>query len=389
MLRVLVLDQARGVWGAQRYLLRLAPLMRECGVELVLGTPGHLELCETWRRAGFEVVELALPVERSIRGTARPSPMRIASEAVAGIRTAKLIAGEARRGRYDALWANAHWIHAETALAGRLCDTPVVLHLHEEALPGIGTWLRAAAVSFARSAVAVSKTVRGGLPDRVANDVVVIPNGVDTEVLSPAAAGDAERMRRAFGVRDGEVLAVAATRLDPSKRIEDLVEAVRLLAEPRLRLVIAGSTSGYPEYAQQIVAEAARSCGDRIVFCGNREDMPAVFGASDLVIHAGTIEGMPLGLIEAQSCGKPVVAYDVAGVSEAVNHGKTGLLCKPCDVVRLSQHLGRLAGDPELRSRMGAAARAHVLANHRIGDQAARNVDVIKHMCGVPQVEAV
>lgn len=390
--RVLVLDQAKGVWGAQRYLLRLAPLLRERGIELVLAIPQRLELYDAWRDAGFDAIGLELPVDRSIRSAGRANVSGISREMASGSRTARLIADVVRGGRFDALWANAHWTHVEAALAGRLSGKPVVLHLHEEVVPGLGRWLRAAAVQFARRTVAVSKSVQEGLPWPVSERVCVIPNGVDTDVMSPARESDhaqIDRLRDSFGVRPDGVMVLAATRLDPSKRIEDLVGAVRLLNDPRVHLVIAGQTSGYPEYEQQIVADTHELCGGRVSFCGNRRDMAALFRASDLVIHAGTIEGMPLGLIEAQSCGKPVLAYDVAGVPEAVVDGKTGFLSAPGDVPGLSAGLGRLARDPIMRTRMGEAARAHVLAHHRIADQAERNIEVLRDMCGLPQVEAV
>lgn len=391
-MRVLVLDQCRGVWGAQRYLLRLAPLLRGHGIELVLAVPRHLEMYDAWRAAGMEVIALDLPVERSIRAAGRPTVRGLVREVAAGVRTARSIAGVIRDGEFDAVWGNAHWVHAEAALAGRMTATPVVLHLHEESVPGLGRWLRAVAVMFARSAVAVSKTVQEGVPWPASRRVCVIPNGVDTEELSPALPHDAAEVRRiraGLGIGDADVMALAATRLDPSKRIEDLVAAVRLVDDPHLHLVVAGSTSGYPEYEQRIVAENAESGCERITFCGHRGDMPALFRSCDLVIHAGLIEGMPLGLIEAQSCGKPVVAYDVAGVPEAVVDGKTGLLFEARDVTGLSRGLGRLTRDPGLRAEMGAAARAHVVAHHRLSDQAVRNVHVLRAMCGLPQLEAV
>jgi glycosyltransferase involved in cell wall biosynthesis len=125
--------------------------------------------------------------------------------------------------------------------------------------------------------------------------------------------------------------------------------------------------------------------GDAVQFCGNRDDMAALFGASDVVVHTGTVEGMPLTLIEAQACGTPVIAYDVAGVGEAVRDGVTGFLAPPCDVPRLGDALRRLA-DPALRTKMGAAAREHALAHHQIETQAERNVAILREMCGRPNL---
>ncbi|MDT5361279.1 MAG: D-inositol-3-phosphate glycosyltransferase [Mycobacterium sp.] len=392
-LKVLVIDQAKGVWGAQRYLLRLAPLMQELGADLTLAGPRSLELHDAWRQAGFEAVHLDIPTERDIRGPGhRPTMSGIVREGRGGVRVARMIARVVRVGGYDAIWANAHWIHSDASLAGRMCHTPVVLHLHEEATPGVGRWLRTAAVRMATETVAVSEAVAAGLPALVRNRVQVIPNGVDATAMSPQSAGDHDRrraLRTSLGVGDDDIMVLAATRLDPSKRIEDLLAAVRRLGDPRVRLVVAGTTSAYPDYERSVRAQAEALPAGHVHFCGRRDDMAALFLASDVVMHAGMVEGMPLGLLEAQSCGKPVVAYRVAGVPEAVLHASTGLLASPGDSDGLCDALGMLVRDPALRSQMGASARAHVLSHHRIEAQAARNVAVLTEMCGVPRAMAV
>jgi glycosyltransferase involved in cell wall biosynthesis len=63
-------------------------------------------------------------------------------------------------------------------------------------------------------------------------------------------------------------------------------------------------------------------------------------------------------VLEAMAAGLPVVATDVGGMAEAVIDGVTGFLVPPDDADALARALGRLVGDPELRTRMGAAARA-------------------------------
>jgi glycosyltransferase involved in cell wall biosynthesis len=392
-LKVLVLDQAKGVWGAQRYLLRLAPLLHELGADLTLAGPRLLELHDAWRQAGFDAVPLDIPTERDIRDQGhRPTISGIAREGRGGVRVARMIARMVRDGGYDAIWANAHWVHSDATLAGRMCRTPVVLHLHEEAIPGLGQWLRAAAVRMATQTVAVSDAVAAGHPALVRRRVRVIPNGVDVTAMSPESSANGDRrhaLRASLGVGDDDVMVLAATRLDPSKRIEDLLTAVRSLGDPRVRLVVAGTTSAYPEYERRVRAEAEALPAGQAHFCGRRDDMADLFRASDVVVHAGMIEGMPLGLLEAQACGKPVVAYRVAGVPEAVLHETTGLLATPGNADDLGGALSRLVADPALRAQMGASARAHVLSHHQLEVQAARNMEVLTEMCAASRTIAV
>jgi len=306
----------------------------------------------------------------------------IAREARNGLMVARRIATLGRSGDYDALWANGHWTHLDTSVAGRLARRPVVLHLHEEAMPGVGSWLRAGAVMLASRAVAVSHAVAAGLPDFAAERVRVIPNGVDTQLMSPGNLGTSG-LRAKLGVADDAVMVLAATRLDPTKRIEDLVACQRSLNDPRVHLVVAGSTSGFSDYERRVRTDAS-TLRETVTFCGSRNDMTALYRACDVVIHTGTVEGMPLTLVEAQSCGKPVIAYDVAGVKEAVHDGSTGILVPATDVALLTRALRELVNNPARRAEMGAAARVHALAHHRIEIQADRNASVLTDMCGRP-----
>src|SRR5436305_1336055 len=165
--RIMVVNQGRGVWGAQRYLLRLAPLLAHRGFDLVLAGPPQLELADAWTSAGLERVDLDVPVERSIRrhgDVGRISPVRLSREVLSVRRVVGDIASKIRRVGAAAVFANAHWVHLDCALAGRHSGISVMLHLHEEALPGTGAWLRGAAVKVADASVAVSQAVANNLP---------------------------------------------------------------------------------------------------------------------------------------------------------------------------------------------------------------------------------
>lgn len=380
MLRILVTDQARGVWGAQRYLLRLAPLLLEHDIELTLASPRALEVHQVWMDAGLPAIHVELPVDRSIRIDGRPGFVAVAREGRRSASAVTAIAAAVNSGGYDGIWANGHWTHLDTAAAGRLTRRPTVLHLHEEAIPGVGTWMRAVAVRMADRCVAVSRAVAAGLPAAVQRRATVIANGVD---IQPVSQEESDRVRAELGIRTGDILLVAATRLDPSKRIEDLITLMAHVGDPRLRLVIAGSTSGFPEYERRVRAQAATLAPDAVTFVGHRDDVAALLSAGDLVVHTGTVEGMPLSLLEAQSCATPVVAYDVAGVAEAMNDHVTGRLVPAGDTTALTDTVQALAADAALRARMGTAAREHVRNHHRIDIQAQRNARLLHAMCGL------
>lgn len=376
---VLVLDQGRGVWGAQRYLLRLAPMLAAAGFQLTLANPADLELNREWREAGFAVIDLPLPLDRSIRHGSRLSFPKVVGAAFGVRRVVCSIASTAQAGGFEIIMANSHWIHLDASIAGRLLGIPTVLHLHEEAVPGFGSYLRTLAVRLASRTVAVSEAVAEGLPGRVRGSVRVIPNGIDTNTLLPKASSRVT-IRAELGLRRDDVVALAMTRLDPVKRIEDLITAVAKIGDTNLKLVIAGNTSAFPEYAANIRAQAEALGPNRVVLCGHRSDTTDLLNAADFLVHAGVVEGMPLGLLEAQSCGIPVVAYSVAGVPEAVIDGTTGILVPRGDVLALANSIAILAADRGLREQMGSAAREHVVENHQIELQAIRNIALLNEV---------
>ena len=381
-IRVLVVDQAVGLWGAQRYLLRLAPLLRELDIELTLCCPPELELYGAWRATGFPAEPASIPTKRDIRVNGSPRPGKLVHGGVSVLRVAQSIAATSRD-RFDVLWANAHWIHLDVAIASKLAGVPAVLHLHEEAVPGLGVWLRSRAIQMSAHTVAVSRRVCEGLPPRVQERVTTIPNGVDTNEFSPVPDRNSpavQATRTEFGFGRDDIMILAATRIDPVKRIEDLTTAIVAIGDPRIRLVIAGTTSNFPDYQRRVIDDARHRGGAAVQFCGRRDDIVNLLRATDVFVHAGVVEGMPLGLLEAQACGVPVVAYDAAGVSETVRDGATGLLAPPGNVQALTDALKRLTLDSALRTEFRSAARANAVSEHRIEVQAARNADLLKAM---------
>lgn len=108
-----------------------------------------------------------------------------------------------------------------------------------------------------------------------------------------------------------------------------------------------------------------------------------MLNAADLIAHTGVLEGTPLCVLEAQACGKAVVAYRMAGVPEHVVDGVTGLLAPPLDVPGLAGRIRTLVGDSERRATMGSAARANVVARHRIEPQIERNAELLAAILGI------
>ena len=95
-------------------------------------------------------------------------------------------------------------------------------------------------------------------------------------------------------------------------------------------------------------------------------------------------EGLSNAALEAMATGLPVVTTDCGGMREAISDGVEGFLVPVRDVERMSAALGRLAGDAELRARMGAAARDRVLKEFTLERQVRAFTELLEEVrkCG-------
>lgn len=96
------------------------------------------------------------------------------------------------------------------------------------------------------------------------------------------------------------------------------------------------------------------------IFVGSftsREELDRIMAETDIFVMSSILEGKPLGVVEAMAYGCPIVATAVGGVPELIEDGVNGLLCGPKDPACLAQKIRELIADPELRTKLGQAAR--------------------------------
>jgi glycosyltransferase involved in cell wall biosynthesis len=98
------------------------------------------------------------------------------------------------------------------------------------------------------------------------------------------------------------------------------------------------------------------------VFLGERTDVATYLSVFDVVAHTSNNEGCSNSLLEAMALGKPVVATDVGGNRELVQHGRTGLLVPPGDAEMVARAILSLINDAGLAGSLGMEARRQVIA---------------------------
>ena len=142
------------------------------------------------------------------------------------------------------------------------------------------------------------------------------------------------------------------------KGVHVLVEAFSRVSAPADLLIVGGNwlEPGFPQEIKQQVARLNLS--DRVFMEDFRTDAPALLDDCDVFILPSLSDARPRSIIEAMYLGKPAVSTTVGGIPTLIQDGVTGLMVPPSDVGALAHAIEQLASNPELRARMGAAAKA-------------------------------
>lgn len=253
--------------------------------------------------------------------------------------------------------------------SGRLARVPVIIGSHRQ-LGDLLTPLQFRAQSAAfrlcdrivcNSQAAAGRLSEDGVPDR---KLVIIPNGLPREAFAPAVS--------ALAHVDGMVRVGMIARMNVLyKNQAAFLRAAAQVQERRAEteFILAGDGAFRPEFEA-----SAQKLGlaSRVRFLGERNDIPAVLAALDVLVVPSVSESLPNVILEAMAAGVPVVASRVGGIPEVVEHEKTGLLVPPNDDLRLAEAIERFICQPSLRRECARRAREHA-AKHfgwdRISDQ--------------------
>jgi glycosyltransferase involved in cell wall biosynthesis len=197
--------------------------------------------------------------------------------------------------------------------------------------------------------------------------IEVIPNFVDCAAIQPSTPELRRAARRRLGLDEDALVIGSVADITANKRPSDLVRAARPVLElrPDAVLLLVGAVLDAEEAIR--VRREAGDLDHRVRLLGRRQDAHELLAALDIFGLASQSEEAPMSLLEAMAAGLPVVATDVGGVSELVSSGETGFLVAARNTQAFGERLARLAGDPELRSRLGQAGRERALAEFSAG----------------------
>lgn len=203
---------------------------------------------------------------------------------------------------------------------------------------------------------------------------VILGSGIDTDRFSPPLEKDSSQSS------NGKVTFLMFSKLIWSKGVREYVEASKLLQmrlrvkgrEDYVRCILLGGARkgnptgvhpewlGHPDSVPEEWLEDFAAKGD-VEWLPHDEDILPHIHRADVVVLPSYTEGLPRSLLEAMSCGKPIITTDIPGCREAVEDGVNGLLVPTKDVGSLTDAMLTLAEDEDLRKQMGQASRKRVM----------------------------
>jgi glycosyltransferase involved in cell wall biosynthesis len=321
----------------------------------------------------FVADELGIEVERIEELHREISPLR---DAVAIVRLARLI----RRVR-------PHILHTHTAKAGAVgrlaallagdARPAIVVHtFHGHVLRGYFDPLRTAGFRLLERWLATKTTALVAVSPQVRDDLVslgvaprerfvVVRLGIELEQRVAAERDGRGESRRVLGIGPDRFAVGWIGRMTGVKRTDDVLRAFRRLRDRGVDACLCMIGDGPDRPAVERRAHELGLMRDTL-FLGYQEEVAPFYAAFDAMILPSINEGTPVSAIEALAAGRPVVATRVGGVPDVVRDGEDGFLVEPGDVDALADRLARLAAEPELRERLGAAGRARVVPRYSV-----------------------
>jgi glycosyltransferase involved in cell wall biosynthesis len=324
------------VAGGQIVALQLARAARDAGHEVSLVSPSGGPFVERAQAEGFTTAVVPIGGALDLGSIAR------LRQRLRGV---------------DVVHTHGHFaVNVVARVAGRLAGARVLAHMHIENAFRAGPTrhlqiaLDNATARLCFAIVAVSDATRASLVRQgyPAARVVTVHNGIEAvapaQPVRPADGPTVLEVARLAEVKGQRVLLAALAKLDATA------------------VLVGRDLERGGAYERELRREAERlGVLDRVVFAGQRDDVPGLLAGCDVLCLPSSVEGLPLVVLEAMAQARPVVATAVGGTPELVVHGETGLLVPPGDAGALAAALDEVLGDPDLAHRLGEAGRRRVI----------------------------
>jgi glycosyltransferase involved in cell wall biosynthesis len=363
--RILYASHTAEISGAERSLLSLLGALPDTVAPLMATPPGPLS-------AAVEGLGIPVTAVTGTDGSLRLHPLHTPRALAELALAAWQVRAAARRHRAEIVHANS--IRAGISLGlGRLSPAATVVHVRDCLPPGSLTsatmrLIAATATTVLANSAYTARSVLAAAPHA---RIEVVHNPVDLTRWDPAQI-DRAQARAGLGLAGTrEVLLGVVAQLSPWKGQDTAVEALRLLREDGVdaHLLLIGSAKFVARstrldnsaYVAELHARIAHAgLQDRVSWLGEREDVPELVRALDILLLPSEEEPFGRALIEAMAMGVPVLATNVGGPPEIVEEGREGHLLSPREPAAWARAVRSIAESPDRGREMGLAGRRRV-----------------------------
>lgn len=383
-MKILYVNHTATISGAERSLLSLLGALPDSVQPLLATPPGALRTA---------VEDLGIPTTRiaatagSLRMHPLHTPRALVEMGVASVQVRRA----AHRDAVALVHANS--IRAGIVLAlGRLAPVATVVHVRDCLSRGRVSDATMRMITHAATTVVANSryTARSVCAAAPGARVEVVYNPVDLVRWDPAQI-DRTRARERLGTTiASRLLLGVVAQLTPWKGQDTAIEALKLLCDQGIdaHLLLIGSAkflaratrfdnAQYVAGLQRLVADYGLE--DRVSWLGEREDVPELVRALDILLLPSWEEPFGRAVIEAMALETPVIATSVGGPPEIIEHGREGLLLAPREPSLWADAVGRLAHDPERRAEMGRAGRRCVERRFSVAHHLTAMLEVYEH----------
>ena len=277
------------------------------------------------------------------------------------------LAKDIRKRQYDLVHTYGWYPNVFAIPASRLAFRPsIIASIRDAGAYMTNTKIRALkfACCLADCVVANSSAGRNWLIEQGVKEqkIEVIRNGI---VLPPRPerASGLSPLREEFGIPAETPVCACVGRLVSGKGIDFYLRAARIVLERGrdIRFLMIGAGSSETNYRSEVETLARQLRLDhRVIFTGQRQDVPEILRDVDIVVHPSLTEGLSNVILEAMAASVPVVATRVGGNPELVEDGRTGFLVPVENAGEIAEAICRLLDEPEMAHAFGQRARRRV-----------------------------
>lgn len=380
-MRVLYVNHTAEVSGGEQSLLGLLAALPQSVQPLLACPPGRLQ-------SAAETFCVPVTTITGTAGSLRLHPLNTPRAVAEMAAAAAQVHLAARRERAELLHANS--IRAGILLAlARAPRAATVVHVRDCLPPGAVTSATMRLIAATATTVVANSRYTARWVGRAAPraNVEVVHNAVDLERWDPGRIDRAgARARLGAPAADRLLLGVVA-QLTPWKGQDTAIEALSLVCKQGVdaHLMLIGSAKfvdrstrfdneGYLASLRRLVDE--RGLTGRVSWMGEREDVPELVRALDVLLLPSWEEPFGRAVIEAMALGVPVIATNVGGPAELVTDGREGILLPPKEPAAWAHAIRGLAEDPDRAREMGRAGRSRAEAEFGVDRHVAEMIGV-------------